>query len=52
MREIPLDEMIALYEEGLLLYVVVVKDRVYGKSVKGQAGNPRGLEVVWAKLPP
>ena len=51
MRQITLAEFLDLYEDGLVFEVVNVKDRVIGRSVKGQAANPKRYEVVYALLP-
>lgn len=51
MREISIQEFIEDYAEALISDVVVVKNRIYGRSVKGQADNPDRYEVVWAAIP-
>lgn len=48
MQEIPLSEFIGRYEEFNVWEIVVVKDRIYGRSSLGTGGGP---EVVWAAIP-
>ena len=49
-RRITWTEFRSLYEEGLIIDHVVFIERgksyILGRSVKGQAANPRGYEVV------
>lgn len=51
MREIPLAEFIDGYEKNLINDVCYIDGKVYGRSVKGQADNPQGYEVVWSSVP-
>jgi len=47
MRLITKQEMLSLYELNVLFEVINVGDRIIGKSVKGQADNPKVKEVVY-----
>lgn len=51
MRLITIAEFLSLYENGFLSEVVTVKNNVYARNVKGQAGNPRRSEIVFAEVP-
>lgn len=49
--EIPYAEFMADYEAGLIHDINQIGARIYGKSVKGQADNPRGYIMVYAGIP-
>jgi len=50
-RQITVAEFIDGYEKGLISDIVVVKDKIYGKSVKGMATSDASFETVWALIP-
>ena len=50
MRQITLSEFQRLYEDGYVSEIVTLKDRIFGRSIKGQADNPKRHEVVFAIL--
>ena len=54
-EEIPLAELESDLANGLLepLYVVLVAEeqRLYAKTVKGQADNPKRFKIVYAVVP-
>lgn len=43
-------EMIAEYEDGTIHSIVNTGNRIYARSVKGQASNPKGFIVVWCMI--
>lgn len=51
MKEIPYSEFIQDWENGLIHEVQSTADKLYGKSVKGQADNPRGFIMVYCMVP-
>ena len=51
MKEIPYAEFIQDWEKGLILEVQSTADKLIGKSVKGQADNPRGFIMVYCMVP-
>ena len=48
MKKIPLKEFLEDWEHGLIHEVTGTQNRIYGKSVKGQADNPQGYILVYA----
>ena len=50
MDNISLAEFISQYEMGLVFDVVVVKDKIYGKSCKGEQGD-MPYKIVFANIP-
>jgi len=51
MREITLEKFLGLYEASLVCDVVVIRNRIIGKSVEGMGDSNGRFEVVWAVLP-
>lgn len=51
MKQITVQEFVQAWRDGYISDIVVLRDRVYGRSVKGQAGTPRGHEIVYADIP-
>ena len=49
--EISYTEFMADYEAGLIHDLAQIGTRIYGKSAKGQAENPRGYIMVYAEIP-
>ena len=48
MKKIPLKEFLEDWEKGLIHEVAATANKIYGKSVKGQADNPQGYVLVYA----
>ena len=47
-KKVSLAEFLEDWERGLMLEVQGAGNQLYGKSVKGQAENPRGYIMVYA----
>ena len=48
MKKLSLEEFLADWEAGYIHEVQGAGNRLFGKSVKGQADNPRGYIMVYA----
>jgi len=44
--EVKFDDFMRDWDEGLIMEVIIIGNKVYGKTVKGQADNPKRHEVV------
>jgi len=51
MGEISLDQFIGDYLKGLISQPIVVKNRIYGKTIKGVSDGPSHPDLVWAIIP-
>lgn len=51
LKDISLEDFLSEYEEGYVFEVVVVRNRIIGKSVKHLDDQTNRYEVVWAVLP-
>jgi len=50
-QEISYTEFLEDWNEGLIFEVQSTADKLFGKSVKGQAHNPRGYIMVYCVVP-